>query len=92
MIEVDGQVAVLDGLRSSPVIRAEPGGSGGAARRQGRAGRDAVVKVPLGTVVWRLGGDAEELADLCDGGTRVVVANGGSGGRGNARGPIEQVD
>lgn len=85
VIEADGQVGLLDGLRGSPVLRAEAGGSGGAARRQGRAGRDAVVKVPLGTVVWRIGGAAEEMADLCNAGARVIVARGGNGGRGNAR-------
>ena len=62
---------------------AEPGQSGGGMDRTGRTGKDAIVEVPLGTVVR----DAETgqlLGDLVVEGQQICVAHGGRGGRGNA--------
>jgi GTP-binding protein len=51
--------------------------------RHGARGADAVVAVPPGTVVRDLGGTV--LADLAGAGDRWRAAEGGRGGRGNAR-------
>jgi GTP-binding protein len=48
----------------------------------GKAGKDAVVRVPCGTVV-RDEATGEVLCDLTQAGQRFVVAPGGRGGRGN---------
>src|SRR5690606_19285831 len=40
-----------------------------------------IVKVPVGTIIYR---DGEEIADLVTPGQRVIVAKGGDGGFGNA--------
>lgn len=69
---------------SKRVYRAEDGEHGKGSGRHGRAGRDLVVEVPLGTRVF----DAETgalLADLTREGETVLVAEGGAGGEGNAR-------
>jgi GTP-binding protein len=55
------------------------------AKKHGRDGKDTVVKVPVGTLIWRVGADNGLLADLAAAGQRTVIARGGVGGRGNAR-------
>jgi GTP-binding protein len=73
-----------------PHLRAEPGTPGARARRDGGHGKDLVVPVPDGTVVF----DEQGLvADLVGEGAEAVVARGGRGGRGNTRfaGPKNRV-
>jgi GTP-binding protein len=65
-----------------PHLRAEPGKPGARARRDGGKGKDLVVTVPDGTVVFDERG---LLADLVGEGSEAVVARGGRGGRGNVR-------
>ncbi len=65
-------------------FRAKPGDRGGSARKYGRDGKDVVIDVPRGTVVRRAE-DSHILADLVRPGESVIVAKGGSGGRGNSR-------
>jgi len=61
-----------------------PRGTGGMGKnRTGAAGKDLVIKVPIGTQV--LDDDQETvLLDLTEVGQRVVLLEGGMGGRGNA--------
>jgi len=63
-------------------VRAEDGAHGEGKDRYGRAGEDAVVRVPLGTIVFCLD-DNLRLGELVRAGDRLVVATGGRGGRGN---------
>jgi GTP-binding protein len=79
----------LSGFRPNQKLRAGRGGGGGARLSNGARGEDAVLAVPVGTQVI----EGEELvADLAHPGARVVVAQGGSGGRGNKHfaGPSRQ--
>ena len=80
----------LSGIRSNQRVRAGKGGGGGGGTVTGADGEDAVLAVPVGTQIL----DDEErlVADLAHPGARVVVAKGGSGGRGNKRfaGPTRQ--
>lgn len=62
---------------------AERGGHGGGGRKRGADGDDLVLPVPLGTVV-RDAEDGERIGELLEDGDRLVVAEGGRGGRGNA--------
>jgi GTP-binding protein len=83
----DPGLATLRDQKYQPEIRAERGGAGGGGHRTGADGADAVVRVPVGTVL-REGGapdHAAPLADLTAAGQRYVAARGGQGGRGNAR-------
>jgi GTPase len=73
----------LSGFRSNQKVRAGRGGAGGGSLSTGEDGDDAVLDVPVGTQV--LDADERLVADLAHPGARVVVAKGGSGGRGNKR-------
>jgi GTP-binding protein len=84
----------LGHLRGVFTVEASTGRAGSGKDSTGSMGADAIVEVPVGTVVWELGPDGERtaLADLAEDGLGYVVAWGGRGGRGNHRfsGPTNQ--
>ncbi|MHB8330343.1 MAG: GTPase ObgE, partial [Acidimicrobiales bacterium] len=75
--------ASLLGFRDHPHRRADSGAHGQGKQRHGAGGADLEVPVPVGTVVRAPGGAV--IADLSHAGDRFVAAEGGRGGRGNAR-------
>lgn len=77
----DENQSTLVDFRIKQEIKAENGEAGSMRRRHGKNGADRIVKVPVGTVIYR--GDIE-IADLVTSGQQVVVAKGGDGGFGNA--------
>ncbi len=81
LLEVSSEVRDLSSLADHPHRRAESGRPGGSSRRHGADGRDLVIPVPVGTVVFD---ESVLLADLVGEVARAVVARGGRGGRGNA--------
>lgn len=82
-LEADRNVASLIAFRDHPHRRAESGTHGSGQRRHGHAGADQVVSVPEGTTVRDQ--DGEIIADLVNHGDRWLAAEGGIGGKGNAR-------
>jgi GTP-binding protein len=80
VFEVQPGLHDLAWLGEHPHQRAAHGGAGRSANRDGATGKDLVIPVPDGTVVY----DEQGLvADLVGEGARAVVARGGRGGRGN---------
>jgi len=79
----DRNVASLLAFRDHPHRIAGNGTHGQGKKRHGRSGEDLIVKVPEGTVVRD--NDGEVIADLLHHGDRYLAAEGGQGGRGNAR-------
>ena len=75
--------ASLLAFRDHPHRRAGNGTHGQGKKRHGAAGDDLEVPVPVGAVVRAP--DGSVVADLSGAGDRVLVAEGGRGGRGNAR-------
>lgn len=77
----DENQSTLVDFRIKQEIKADNGEPGTMRRRHGKSGDDRLVKVPVGTMIYR--GD-DLLADLVTSGQRIVVAKGGDGGFGNA--------
>ncbi len=85
IIEADAASYVLDALQRRRVVRAEAGGNGSSGKKHGKKGKDVVLRVPLGTVIWKMDGRETILRELLKVGERAVVARGGKGGVGNTR-------
>lgn len=81
VFEVSRGVHDLSWVADHPHQRAAGGVAGRSAKRDGATGKDLIVPVPDGTVVYD---DEGLVADLVGEGVRAVVAHGGRGGRGNA--------
>jgi GTP-binding protein len=74
-------------FRFNPDYKAQRGGNGAGALRTGRGGRDLEIPVPVGTLVFKVDpetGEKQQAADLTVVGQRVLLAQGGRGGLGNA--------
>ncbi len=82
LVATTNQASLL-GFRDHPHRRATDGGHGSGKRRHGARGGDLMVPVPVGTVVRER--DGALLCDLSGSGDRWLAAEGGRGGRGNAR-------
>ncbi len=82
VLEVSRQLNSLQDYRYQHHFAATNGGRGGGSRKQGKEGRDLVLRVPPGTVVKDEEG--KPIADLVGASQRLVVAKAGRGGRGNA--------
>ncbi len=72
----------LSHLRGKKLIKAKRGEHGKGKDQYGKKGEDAIVYVPVGTII-KDGETGEIIADLTEDGMKVVVAKGGKGGRGN---------
>jgi GTP-binding protein len=70
-------------FKDHPFRRATNGGHGSGQKRHGARGKDIDVPMPVGTVVRSSAG--EVVVDLATAGMRFLGAEGGQGGRGNAR-------
>ena len=84
ILVADPSLNSLYKIATSPFYKAEDGKRGGGGNKTGRSGKDLIIKVPVGTLVY----NAEKgnlLKDLSKPGDRVIVAKGGRGGKGNAR-------
>jgi GTP-binding protein len=82
-LEADHNQASLLGFRDHPFRRGTDGQHGTSKRQHGSRGKDVIVSVPIGTMVYSASG--ELLIDLKGPGDRWLAAEGGLGGQGNAR-------
>ena len=78
---------LLRALRYKPRYVAQDGSNGQGNGRTGHRGKDVVVNVPSGTVVFQVekDGTRKMVGDLATATSEVTVATGGSGGRGNSK-------
>ncbi len=84
VLEATSRLNALNHLRYHSTWKGKRGEHGQGSDMHGKRGEEVVIPVPVGTVV-KAGGTEEPLADLADEGARYVAAQGGKGGRGNAR-------
>jgi len=83
-LEVDEGLNTLVDFRHLRLFRAKHGGAGQGKERNGRKGKDCVIKVPSGTLVYD--DDIDELmGDLTQANARLLAARGGFHGLGNTR-------
>ena len=89
VFKADKDTNTLIDFRFTPILTAEDGKNGSGTRSAGRSGRDLIVEVPIGTMVYRVDGTSKDnsrflIADLVRDGQTAVIAKGGDGGFGNA--------
>src|SRR5581483_2618565 len=76
-------------FRFNREFHAKRGGHGKGANRTGADAPDLELQVPVGTLVFEKPADTADepriIGDLVEPGQRVLLAQGGIGGRGNAR-------
>lgn len=81
MVAVENVQTLLD-FRYAHQFKAEDGKRGGPSNCTGSNGRDNILEVPIGTVVYDAS-TGEMLADLVEAGQTFCAAAGGKGGLGN---------
>jgi GTP-binding protein len=79
--EGDPHKGTLLDLSYRPKFKAEDGHKGLPSDKFGKYGDDLIIKIPLGTLVFKNG---ELFADIKTAGEQVLIVKGGRGGRGNA--------
>ena len=84
ILQADAQLVTLLDLTYPKQFRAQKGSHGRGKDQTGKNGENLIIQVPVGTLV-RENQTGEVLQDLLFDGQRYVVAEGGRGGRGNAR-------
>ena len=84
ILRADEGLRTLIDFRYQTHYKGKRGDHGSGAKQHGRSAEDIVLRVPVGTVV-RDADTKKLLGDLRHHGQEIVVAQGGRGGRGNAR-------
>ncbi|MDZ4047327.1 MAG: GTPase ObgE [Pseudoxanthomonas sp.] len=81
-LEADENLNTLIDFRHQRQFRAQRGQNGMGRQAFGKGGEDVVIRVPIGTEVINVETD-EIIGDLTAHGDRLLVAQGGVGGKGN---------
>jgi GTP-binding protein len=82
VFEADSHIQTLLDYRYKQHYKADNGGHGGSKGKKGKTAEDCVLKIPVGTIV-RDKDTGLLIRDLTEHGQRILVAQGGAGGRGN---------
>lgn len=83
IIEATENLYSLEAFRPRSHLKAENGAPGGTSLKQGRRGKNLVLKVPCGTLIKNAKTGAL-IDDLTTPGQKCLICRGGKGGRGNA--------
>lgn len=81
-LEADENLNTLVDFRHNRNFKAQRGQNGMGRQMFGKAGEDITIRVPIGTEVVNVATD-EIIGDLTETGNRLLVAQGGQGGKGN---------
>ncbi|MDR1511357.1 MAG: GTPase ObgE [Endomicrobium sp.] len=80
--EYDVHMATLLDLSCTPRLKAEDGQKGSSNNKFGKSGKDLILKIPVGTLVFKSGKFYADYSGTAN--ERILVVKGGRGGRGNA--------
>lgn len=83
ILKGDKQLWTLFHLKFNQHFTAEHGGDGGRQQSTGHDGKDIIVPVPLGTVVYDLESN-EIIFEITQDGEERILLEGGKGGKGNS--------
>jgi GTP-binding protein len=78
----DPNLSTLLDFRYKRDYKAENGHPGEGGLKSGKAGKDIIIKIPVGTIITNLD-TGQTMADLSEIGSEIILARGGKGGRGN---------
>lgn len=84
IFQVKPTLNTLSAFQHKHRFHAQDGSKGGGNNRTGLSGKDLVIDVPPGTIIYD-DTTGEVLGDLVQPGEQLTVCRGGRGGRGNAR-------
>jgi GTP-binding protein len=82
VLQADENLQTLLDFRYMRLFKADNGQKGGTSNCTGASGRDRIIEVPCGTMIYDLETD-ELIGDLTSHGQTLKVAEGGKGGLGN---------
>jgi GTPase len=82
VFEVNTSLNTLFYFQHQRKYRANDGSNGGTSKKTGKSADDLIIKIPPGTVIYD-DDTGEILGDLTEPGQRLIVCEGGRGGRGN---------
>jgi len=82
IFEVKSTLNTLSSFRQNQKFKAEEGVKGGPSQMTGHNGKDLIIYVPPGTVLFDAD-TGELIGDLTDPGQQLTLLKGGRGGRGN---------
>jgi GTPase len=83
LAEAHHNLSTLLDFKYKKQYKSENGKPGGSALKDGKNGKDVIIKVPVGTLIKNFD-DNKILFDLSEEGKQFIIAKGGKGGKGNS--------
>lgn len=83
VFEANPNMNTLLDFRYQRNYQAEDGKPGAKSRKTGKDGKDVIIKVPVGTEIINIENN-ELIADITESNSKIVIAKGGIGGKGNS--------
>ncbi len=82
ILKADRNIHTLLDFHFKPKWAAQDGANGSGSRKDGKSGEDLLIKLPVGTEIYKQP-DNELVVDLREDGQEFILAKGGRGGKGN---------
>ena len=83
IFRADRNLSTLLDFRYKRKYEAENGDNGGSSLKDGKNGKDVIIRVPVGTII-RNAENSEIHSDLDEDGKEIILLKGGKGGKGNS--------
>ena len=83
IIEARHNLSTLLDFRYKRIYKAQNGEPGSNSLKDGKSGKDIIIKVPVGTTI-KNADNKKVLSDLDEDKKRIIIAKGGKGGKGNS--------